>query len=336
MKISRIAVMLFALPLLLPVALTAQAQGRAHGEVTDSDGDPIPGATVEVIDPGRSDQVIADDETNKRGSYSVVVIDATRPLVFRISKEGYQTREQEIKIPVGGNEPYDFMLARAAAPRQPAPAAEAGEGDQAPPPPAEGELQMDAEAAEAYNAGVKAIQAGDDATAKPKLEEALAIDPNIAPAWAVLGAISLKEGDFAKAVENADKALAIEPQNSLALEVKYKAHAAAGQTEEAAAARERFAQANPEGGAEALFEEGSRAFNNGDMDAAIDALQQTLAANPEMYKAHYTLGLAYTNKQDNAQAAEHFRAFLDAAPPDDPDRAQAQEMLDYVEGEGGS
>lgn len=331
MRISRIAVILFALPLLLPVALTAQAQGRARGEVTDSDGNPIPGVTVEVIDPGRSDQVVADDETNKRGSYSVVVLDATRPLIFRISMEGYQTLEQEIKIPVGGNEPYDFMLARAAAPRQPAPAAEAGEGAQAPPPPAEGELQMDAEAAEAYNAGIQAIQAGDDATAKPKLEEALAIDPNIAPAWAVLGAISLKEGDFVQAVENADKALAIEPENSLALEVKYKAHAAAGQTEEAAAAREAFARVSPEEGADMLFEEGSNAFNAGDMDGAIAALQQVLAAKPDMYKAHYTLGMAYANKQDNAKAIEHLSTFLEAAPADDPDVELARQMLDYVE-----
>lgn len=336
MRTLRIAAMLFALPLLLPVAVTAQAQGRAHGEVTDPDGQPLAGVKVEVVDPGRSNQVVADDETNERGSYSVVVIDATRPFIFRLSKEGYQSFEQEIEIPVGGNESYDFQLAPAAARRQPAPAAEEGEGAQAPPPPAEGELQMDAEAAEAYNAGVAAIQAGDKAAAKPKLEEALAIDPNIAPAWAVLGAIALEDGDFATAVQHADKALALEPDNSIALEVKYKAHAAAGQTEEAAAARERFAQANPEGGAQALVEEGTMAFQNGDMDGAIAALQQALAANPELYKAHYTLGLAYTNKQDNANAAEHFRAFLEAAPPEDPDVAQAQEMLSYVEGEGDS
>lgn len=335
MRKFRIAAMLFALPLLLPVAVTGQAQGRAHGEVADSDGDPIAGAKVEIVDPGRSNQVVADDETNDRGSYAVVVIDATRPFIFRVSKEGYQSLEHEIKIPVGGNETYDFTLARAAAPRQPAPAAGAGgtEGAQAPPPgegEGEGELQMSPEVADAYNAGVELIQAGDKAAAKPKLEEALALDPNIAPAWAVLGAISLEEGDFAKAVEHADKALAIEPASELALEVKYKAHAAAGETEEAAAARERFAEVDPESGAQVLLDEGANAFQAGDMDAAISAMQQALAAKPDLYKAHYTLGMAYANKQQNAKAVEHLEAFLEAAPADDPDVPLAREMLDYA------
>lgn len=333
MRTRRIATTLPALVLLLPLAAVAQSQGRAHGVISDPDGKPLAGVKVEVIDPGRSNQVIADDETNDRGSYSVVVIDATRSFIFRFTKQGYQPLEQEVKIPVGGNEALDFTLTPASAPR-PQPAAPPGAGGQTPPPPpAEGELEMSPEAAEPYNAGVAAIKAGDKATAKTKLEEALAIDPNIAPAWAVLGAISLEQGDFAKAVEHADKALAIEPANTLALEAKYKAHAAAGQTEEAAAAREAFAKASPEGGADVLFEEGTNAFNAGDLDGAIAALEQALAANPDLYKAHYTLGMAYANKQDNAKAVEHLSAFLAAAPPDDPDVALAQEMLTYVEGQ---
>ncbi|MGH9380751.1 MAG: tetratricopeptide repeat protein [Thermoanaerobaculia bacterium] len=310
----------------------AQSQGRAHGTVSDPAGQPLADVEIQVLDPERSHQVTADDETNKRGAYAVVVIDATRPYIFRVSKEGYQPIEQEIKLPIGGNETYDWTLAPATAAR-PQPAPPAGTGEQAPSPPAEGEIQMSAEAAEAYNAGVLAIQAGDKATAKPKFEEAVAIDPNIAPAWAVLAALSLEEGDFAKAVEQADKALAIEPQSSLALEAKYKAHAQLGQTEEAAAARKSFLDASPEAGAQALLDEGTNAFNAGNMDAAIAALEQALAANPDLYKAHYTLGIAYANKEDNANAIEHLKTFLEAAPADDPDVPLAQEMLEYVEGQ---
>jgi Tfp pilus assembly protein PilF len=70
-------------------------------------------------------------------------------------------------------------------------------------------------------------------------------------------------------------------------------------------------------------------FNAGNMAGAQQALEQALQADPDLPKAHYTLGLAYANTGDSAKAKEHLQRFLELAP-DDPDAATAKEMLDYL------
>jgi tetratricopeptide (TPR) repeat protein len=90
-----------------------------------------------------------------------------------------------------------------------------------------------------------------------------------------------------------------------------------------------MSEADPEGTAGSLFEAGIAMFNAGDMAGAQQALEQALEADPDLPKAHYTLGLSYANTGDNAKAIEHLKRFIELAP-DDPDAGTAKEMLDYL------
>lgn len=180
-----------------------------------------------------------------------------------------------------------------------------------------------------FNEGAQAAQRGDIETARARFEEALTIDPELAPAYAALANIYLRTEEYDKAIEAAQKAREIDPGDTAVLRYEYEAYRLKG---DQAKAQELFAQlsaADPEGTGEALFDRGVQLFNQGDMPAARQAFEQALAVDPDRAKAHYMLGLACANSGDNAKAREHFQRFLELAP-DDPDAATAKEMLDYL------
>lgn len=184
-------------------------------------------------------------------------------------------------------------------------------------------------AARIFNEGVEAARLGDVDAARARFEEALSVDPELAPAHAAVARVYLVQEEYDLAIEAARKAQEIDPGNTSALKTEYEAHRQKG---DIAAAQEVFAklsEADPAGTAGALYERGVAMFNAGDMAGATQAFEQSLQADPDQAKAHYHLGLAYVNTGDSAKAKEHLQRFLEMAP-EDPDAGTAKEMLDYL------
>jgi Tfp pilus assembly protein PilF len=180
-----------------------------------------------------------------------------------------------------------------------------------------------------FNEGAEAARVGDLAAARSRFEEALQVDPELAPAHAALSTIYLAQKEYDKAIAAADAALAIDPGRSEVLKIKYESYRQLG---DEAKAREVFAEMveqDPAGTAGALFKRGIERFNASDMPGATTAFEQALAADPSHAKAHYMLGLCYVNTGENAKAKEKLTRFLELAP-DDPDAATAQEMLKFI------
>ena len=90
-------------------ALHAQAQGRAYGMIKDEQGNGIEGARIVLTDPSAKDYRV-EVQTDKKGKYSLVILDATHTLTWHIEKEGFQTIESPRKIPAGGSTKLDIVL----------------------------------------------------------------------------------------------------------------------------------------------------------------------------------------------------------------------------------
>lgn len=179
-----------------------------------------------------------------------------------------------------------------------------------------------------FNEGAEAARLGDVDTARQRFEEALELDPELAAAYAALAPVYLLQEEYDKTIEAATQAYDLDPGRGSVLKYKYEAYRLKGDEEMALQVFEEMSAADPEGTAEALYNQGINQFNNGNMPAAKKALEQALAADPDNAKAHYYLGLVMVNTGEG-EAKEHFERFLELAP-DDPDAPTAREMIEYV------
>jgi len=320
---SRAVIVLLAVMATAP-ALYAGSEGRIIGTVTDTDGQPLEGVRVLVTTPEITTFKV-ERQTDRRGKYTVLILDATRQYVVRFEKDGYQPYEDAIKPRLGEPTRRDVELASAsagAAPQRPVAAAAAPGA--APPAPSSADL-----AVLAYNEGVAAHDAGDRALARQKFEEAAALNPELVAAHHAVAAIAMEEGRYVEAAAAAEKTLAIDPTHVRALDLRWRAYTAAGDKAKAEVAGEALAAADPAVGAVALYNHAVELFNGGDAAGAAALLGRLVAGQPDHARAHYMLGLSMLNQGKNAEAKEHLQRFLELAP-EDPDAAAAKEMLAYL------
>lgn len=416
----RIALLSSILLLAATLPALAVTQGRIMGEVVDENDEPIPGVTITVTTPELTDyeEVL---ETNKKGRFTAVFLDATKSYMFKFQKEGFRTVEESVKPQPGANRRVSFMMPSYRA--QPAQetdevptgadtrglteaqkvfnegvlASQQGDAeaalakfqeavgldpelmqahlalagmyltqhnDQAAAEAAEAALALDpneiraveiaydahdalgnTEKAEQYleqlqetgidtsarlfNTGVAALNVGDDETAAEKFKAALEEDPELVPAYGALAVVLLRMEDYEGSLEAADQTLARDPENARAKRMRYQALRLLGRIDEAAAV---FQELSPEDQQEAIqlqYQAAAELFNAGQTEEAVAMLEAVVAAVPSHGKAHYMLGLSYTNLNQTAAAREHFEKFLEVAP-DDPEAGTAREMLEYL------
>lgn len=183
-------------------------------------------------------------------------------------------------------------------------------------------------AARIFNEGADAYNAGDVAGAISKFEEAADLDPNLAQARVVLAKLYFSQGNLSQALVRAEEVLALEPANSDALRIKYDAARRLGDTEKTAEALDGLAESDPEWASGGLYELAVELYNDDQTEAAVQALERVLAADPNHARAHYLLGVAQFNTGQTESATEHLKRFLELAP-DDPDAAIAKDLLSY-------
>jgi len=179
-----------------------------------------------------------------------------------------------------------------------------------------------------YNLGAETSRAGDRDGAIAYFKRAIEVDPTLDQAYAAMGQVLLVKKSFKEAAQSVEPVLARNPQNLEALTIRYEALKAAGDKAGAAAAQEAMKAAQASMNPDDLFKQGVALYNANNMVDAVAAFQMALTVNPKHAKSHYMLGLAYAGT-DAAKAKEHLTKFLELAP-DDPDAAQAKEMLTYL------
>jgi tetratricopeptide (TPR) repeat protein len=400
--------------------LWAAAQGRIFGSVIDEQDQPLVGVTVTIVNLDTNDETVR--ETNKKGKFTVVLLDATKRFVVRLEKEGYQAFEEPLNPVVGDvlratwrlvegtGGPTGVATQPAAAPSGPgvtsasaarlyeagAEAFEAGDLDLAlekfeqfaadhPEVPEvhralamtylrkedypkavaaterllelapddsvgtriqmeayremgdeEGaaralarleELEPSADTARlVFNTAVTQVQAGDFEGAAARFEQALEMDPELAPAYGALAAIYLNLGQYEKSVANAQRHLELEPNEASSYGILYLNYRVLGETAKADEAFAAMKAANPGYLGAGFLEFGIRHFNAGNVEEAREIFERVLDAAPDEPKAHYFLALCLLSAGDTARAKELLERFVELAP-DDPEAATARDML---------
>lgn len=299
-------------------AAHALNQARLYGTITDENKKPIEGIQVTVTCPEIATFKL-ETVTDQKGNWAVTILDATKSYNYKYEKAGYQTMQQDLKVPIGSNDRKDFtMLSNAEAIKRGA----AVETPQEPTP--------EEKAVVAFNEGAEASQMGDMETAKRKMLEAATLNPQLTVAHSALAGMLYADKDFAAAATAADKALALDPKDVKSLRVAAESYKALGNTERAKAASAALAAIDPKSGAIELFNDGVREYNAGSMAAALKLFEQSLAADPSYGKTHYMLGMCFVSQGENAKAREHLEAFIAVAEAGDADAATAKEMLSYL------
>lgn len=279
-------------------AVHAQARGRVWGVITDENGDPLEGVHLTVLEIDGA--VRSQQDTNKKGRYTVGLTDATRPYVYRFEKQGYQTREETIKVPALSNERHDFQLLSTQAAR-------AGQAA----------TDVDAEGLDApsrlYNEGVAAIQSKDLDTAKQKFQEAVDKDKKHEHANAALAGIYASEENWTAARDYALVALEENEDNETALGAIYQAYEGLGRDEEAAEIYERLAaMADP---AVVAFNMGAEAYKTGNLDLAEQKFAESTELDPNLPDAYAALARVRYETGDFAGAVAASEKFLELSPP---------------------
>jgi tetratricopeptide (TPR) repeat protein len=268
---------------MIPALADAQI-GRIQGQVFDMEGNPLEGVTVTVTAPDLEDFEIV-KTTNKKGKFMVTHSDVGRTYLYTLSKEGYQTTRQEIQPAAGGTMMAEFRL--------PPPKAE--QGPSAP----TGKNR----AIKTYNEGVAAQDMGDLELAAEKYREAAKIDENLAAAYTALSAVHHLQEEYEKAAAAAEQALAIDPNDVRALNLRYDAYRAMGDTEKAKEAEEDLRAVGDLGEvAKRVYNEAVEAYNAGDVATAMSKFLQVVNLDPELVQAYVILGALYLQQDSAAQA----------------------------------
>lgn len=180
-----------------------------------------------------------------------------------------------------------------------------------------------------FNAGVAALNVGDNKTAAEKFQAALAEDPELTPAYSALAVALIGLERYEEALQAADQALQREPDNARAMRMRYQALRLLDRLDEASEAFQKLSSNDQIEALKLQYDNALDLFNAGQTEEAVKVLEAIVTAKPDHARAHYILGLSYTNLANNAAARTHFEKFIELAP-DDPDAGTAREMLQYL------
>jgi tetratricopeptide (TPR) repeat protein len=290
----------------------AVGEGRILGTVLDASGAPVTDAKVLLTREGTSYK--QEKKTDGKGTFTILVIDATKEYKLHIEKAGFLPVDETVKPKLQDTLRVTYTLE---------PEAKAAASPQA--------LTGENKAVLAYNEGVAKLQAQDKPAAIAKFEEAATLNPKLPDAQAVLAELYLDQGKNAEALAAAERYLALQPNAPRGLSVQYDAYTAMGDAAKADAALEALIQADPSRDtAVRLLNKGVNLFNASKVDEAVQIFERVLQIDPTLAKTHYMLGLSYANSGNNEKAKEHLSKFLELAPNDE-NAATAKEMLEYID-----
>lgn len=311
-----------------PVSAQSWAgKGRLQGEIRDENGKPIEGAKItlrkgtERVDP-KADGPKA-ITTNKNGKWSVLGL-AGGAWGILVEKEGYAPSEGQVPVnEFAVAQPLNISLKSMAALQAAAQANAAKAGKSVEP-------SGNAKAKAALEKAAAAQQAGRYAEARTGFEEGLGLleeaDPSVR--LSVLRAIAdtyAKEGNQAQAIATLERALQVDPADAVSLQIIATTLISQGKEKEAEAYIARLPQGtkiDPD----TLLNTGIKAYNDKDLNGALERFNRVVQQNPDLANAYYYRGLTLLGLNKSAEAKADFEKVLQL----DPNFPNADEVREYI------
>jgi len=278
---------------------------RIHGVVTDSDGEPVPNATIVVEFQGgvaRKFELTTNDEGEfiqmglQRGPYSVSVVkEGVGALNGTVTLRAGESFEMNMELLSPGEVIRESLSEAQLA------ALEAAEAT-----------------TDAFNRGLAAARSGNLEEAATLLTSALDAVPACAECQRNLGIVYTQMAEYAQAETAFKAALALQPDNAasyVGLAEVYNAQRRFDDAAEASAEAARLSGGVAGGDSTAaVFDQGLIFWNTGRLDDARRQFERTLELDPEHGEAHYWLGMANLNAGQVAAAAAELTLYLDREP----------------------
>ncbi|MEP7009476.1 MAG: tetratricopeptide repeat protein [Acidobacteriota bacterium] len=288
----------------IPRAAQAAGEGRLLGTAVDEAGVPLPDVLVTVTREGVANYK-QEKKSDKRGQFTIIVLDATVSYKFTLTKEGFLSLEQDLKMKLEDTmrQSFTLIVAKAAAPKVSAEEMAKLEGKN--------------QAIAAFNEGVAAFNAKDMGLAAEKFRQATDLDPTIVPAYAALGEAYMDLAKWNEALAATDHFLELSPGDKRGLQDRYDILKEQGDKAKAAAALDALIAADPSHDtAVRVFNLGAESSRAGETDAAIAYLERALTIDPTLDPAASALGSLYLKKKDYPKALAFAEKVLAAKPGD--------------------
>lgn len=296
---------------LVPLLAWAGAQARVRGVVVDTQGKPVAGATIMITTEELTDYEKA-VEVKEDGTFTTLILDATKRYKFTVKAPGYITYEEPFKVSVGTTEnDFKFQLKTEKEVAQ-------TQQDKIYQQPGYKELK---EAADLITAGKLA-----EADAKLEIAASALTDP--LPAWVALADISARAGDNAKALERARKCLELDKDDTRCLAIAANSARALGDDAAYQGYLSRYQELNPDDPA-TLFNQAAEHLNKMDDAAARPLLEKCLQVDPAFPKCLFEYGMILLRAGDMAGAKVQLQRYLEVAPSGE-DASTAAETVKYL------
>ncbi|HZE89748.1 MAG TPA: carboxypeptidase regulatory-like domain-containing protein [Verrucomicrobiae bacterium] len=266
--------------------------GNFQVDVSDAAGAPIAGATVTLTDPSTA-SFRQEAITDARGR-AVFAGLPPRAYNFTVTRDGYQGYESNFLSEAGGAGRRKVTL------KPPESGAAVAK-----------ETRLDAWAV-AYNEAVALYRRDANDEALARLDAALKLKADFAPALALQGTILGERGKCEAAIPILEKALAADAGSSAAVAPLVACLDKSGRKDEAESLRRRFSASSAS--KSDLYNQAVAAINHGDDAAAAPLLEKCLAADPKFAPAVYQSGLVLFRKGDIAGAAAKLESYLALEP----------------------
>ena len=213
-----------ALCLLATAPVWAGNEGRLVGSIVDPNGDPI--VDVQVIVTGLGFDVRQERTTNKKGKFTLLILDATKDYLLHLEKDGYQTVEEPLRLPLGDTMRREWTMVPGTSAGSPRGSAASQTAAAAP-----GGAVIRGQAGKLYEKGAEAYASGDLEVAADSFEQVVALEPDLAEVHVALAMTYLRQEQWGKAASSAQNALDINPDEVLNYEIQYDAYRSLGDLE---------------------------------------------------------------------------------------------------------
>jgi Tfp pilus assembly protein PilF len=299
--------------LILAVAgpATASTQARLSATVVDSSGDPVQGAVVTIT----SDELPTYKkvvEVGKKGSFSVLILDATKTYMFNVEAQGYIPHQEPFKIPIATmDNTFELVLKTTAE--------------------ADAEHQQNLLEQPGYkelDEGTKLVAAGQLEAAKVKFEEALAAMPDLLTAREQLTRTLYDLEDYQGALDSAKICLEEDSESLGCLAVAVESSQKLGDDEGHDAYLALYQELNPDDPA-SVFNQAAVFLNAMDDEKARPLLEECLDIEPEFGKCLFEYGMLLLRSGDLEGAKLQLQKYLEVEP-EGSDAATAAETIKYL------